>query len=70
MLMLHPLPTCPGAGPDLCTLRPDLITLCPDLCTLCLCYSSMNPELTIVSVKLMDFITVHFFGCFQSFGVP
>ena len=36
MLLLHPLPICTGAGPDLCT-------LCPDLCTLCLwCYPSIN----------------------------
>ena len=35
-LLLHPLPTCPDAGPDLCTLH-------PDLCTLRLwCYPSIN----------------------------
>ena len=43
MLLLHPLPTCADAGPDLCTFCPDLCTLHPDLCTLCLwCYPSMN----------------------------
>ena len=36
MLLLHPLPTCADAGPDLCTLH-------PDLCTLRLwCYPSIN----------------------------
>ena len=44
MLLLHLLPTCPDAGPDLCTFCPDLCTLRPDLCTLRLwCYSSINP---------------------------
>ena len=39
MLLLHPLPTCADAGPDLCTFCPDLCTLHPDLCTLRLwCY--------------------------------
>ena len=28
MLLLHPVPTCADAGPDLCTLHPDLCTLC------------------------------------------
>jgi len=43
MLLLHPLPTCANAGPDLCTFCPDLCTLCPDLCTLSLwCYPSIN----------------------------
>ena len=26
-LLLHPIPTCTDAGPDLCTLHPDLCTL-------------------------------------------
>ena len=43
MLLLHPLPTCAVAGPDLCTFCPDLCTLHPDLCTLRLwCYLSIN----------------------------
>ena len=28
MLLLHPVPTCADAGPDLCTLHSDLYTLC------------------------------------------
>ena len=28
MLLLHPVPTCADAGPDLCTLHPDLCTMC------------------------------------------
>ena len=36
MLLLHPLPICADAGPDLCTFYPDLCTL-----RLC-CYPSIN----------------------------
>jgi len=43
MLFLHPLPTCAGAGSDLCTFFPDLCALCPGLCTLRLwCYPSID----------------------------
>ena len=28
MLLLHPVPTCTDAGPDLCTWHPDFFTLC------------------------------------------
>ena len=42
LVLLHPLPTCADAGPDLCTFCPDLCTLHPDLGTLHLwCNSSI-----------------------------
>ena len=42
-MLLHPLPTCTDAGPDLCTFCTDLRILRSDLCTLHLwCYPSIN----------------------------
>ena len=42
MLLLHPVPTCADAGPDLCTLHSDLCSLHSDLCTLCLLWLSLE----------------------------
>ena len=62
MLLLHLLPTCPDAGPDLCTFCPDLCTLRPDPCTLRLwCYSSIStPPTHMVEVTGCNLCWWHF----------